>query len=218
MEGWHHVSRWTSVRLERSLRLLRALNALRAWLGRVRPPEHWTARRDAALAEARLREWDADCRAKVDARQLNLFFFVLLVCVGCSDAFTPRFESWPIDGSTPSVDAGTSESGTTSPVRVRNGSTRVSTSTDSGDAGAGTTTVDARTIRPFPDGPSNPPSKDAASEHRVPPDVAPPPACVRYVGAVFVCSGATPVAYYPCPVRPQSCVQAGNTAIVCCPN
>jgi hypothetical protein len=40
--------------------------------------------------------------------------------------------------------------------------------------------------------------------------------CVLYTGAVFVCSAPTPFTFYPCPVRPAGCVQAGQTAVVCC--
>jgi hypothetical protein len=223
-----------ALRIARSLELLRRLNELRSWLGRVCVPANSN---DAAVqrfqieqATRRLADWDADCRARVDARQLSLFSLALLFCVGCSDGFTARFLGWEtIDATTPSVDADMNDSRTTSPAPGTGGKPgRVfvpmepdaGSQHDAGSFDAGvTTTVDVRITPPSTKDARTPDSSRPMPSGSVPVDAAPhSPSCTRFVGAVFVCSGATPVPYYPCPVRPPSCVQAGNTAVVCCPN
>ena len=159
-----------------------------------------------------------------DARQLVLIAF--LGAFGCGDGFTSgRLFSWPTDATIPRADADIPDSGTTTTdPKEASDSTRVSNPRDAG--AEATSIVDAETTplptTSSPPPPPPPPPKDSGSPpadaHTAPPPPPPPPTCVKYVGAVFVCSGATPVTYYPCPVRPPGCVQAGNTAVVCCPN
>src|SRR5262245_58630626 len=205
-----------------SLTLLRELSALRL----VQPRTEEVAMR---IRKLELALSSVDRRG--DPRQLVLIAALFLQA--CGDAsFTAFGDTWQTDGATPIVDAGTADSHTTFPDRWRSSTAdRVSPpsspsiATDTGIIGAGgSSSVDAGTTPPWSPPPSRRdawprPTSDARVE-AAPTSTSPPPlppVCTKYVGAVFVCSGVTPVPYYPCPVRPPECVQAGSTAVVCCP-
>lgn len=201
------LTRKGRARLAESLRVLRALNELRGPATTEVRDQYERSLRD------RLRDIDLG----KDVRQLPLFAVVLVVAlhvVGCGGDFVSF-------GVVHEAGAGGSELGAGGATGA-GGITRTA-----GAPGAGGSTILGRGGSIATGGTQPQRTHDGGDAPDVTRDAGGPdggvtdasdgaPSCVRYEGAVFICSPGEST-WFPCPEPPRGCAFAQGTRVVCCP-